>query len=97
MFISLLYTINATIFDVTFYESFTNFNFMLSDLDLSPKNKKLLMYEVWPVLCVVSSVDDGFRVGGRCKVSSSSKSGVLLGMTHDNKMRVQWDDAAEVR
>ena len=70
---------------------------VISDLDLSPANKKMLMYDVWPVLSVISSVDDGFRVGGRCRVSSSSRNGVMLGVTHDNKMRVQWDDASEVR
>lgn len=78
------------------HKSFYYFAKSCLDLDLSSENKKALMYEVWPVLSVISGIDDGLRVGGRCRAITSSRSGVLLGMTHDNKVRVQWDDASEV-
>nr|CAB3252556.1 probable E3 ubiquitin-protein ligase HERC1 [Phallusia mammillata] len=63
--------------------------------DLDSEGKRDLMWRVYPTLAVISGVDDGLRLGGRCKVLRSSRTGVLLGMTHDSKLRVQWDDATD--
>ncbi|XP_076815895.1 putative E3 ubiquitin-protein ligase HERC1 isoform X3 [Clavelina lepadiformis] len=67
----------------------------LTVYNLDPECRGRLLWDVWPALALISGVDGGLRNGGRCRVINTSRSGILLGMTHDGKLRVQWDDATE--
>ncbi len=54
-----------------------------------------LLWHIWPAFAVISGVDEGLRMGSKCKMRNTAKCGVLLGVTHDGKLRVQWDDVTE--
>lgn len=55
-----------------------------------------LLTDIWPALAVISGVDEGIRMGSKCRMKDSAKTGVLLGVTQDSKMRMQWDEMSDV-
>ena len=55
-----------------------------------------LLTDIWPALAVISGVDEGIRMGSKCRMKDSAKTGVLLGVTQDSKMRMQWDEISDV-
>jgi len=67
-----------------------------ADLEESKEAREILTWKTFPALALLASVDTGLRLGSRCKLVRSSRTGVVLGMTHDHKLRVQWDDPSDV-
>ncbi|KAK3097022.1 hypothetical protein FSP39_005665 [Pinctada imbricata] len=66
-----------------------------SSFDFSDdETQRILCNEVWPTLAVMSGVDPGLRVGGKCIHKTTSKRGVVMGMTRarSNTVKVQWED-----
>ncbi|CAM1299303.1 HERC1 (predicted) [Pycnogonum litorale] len=63
-------------------------------VNIKPYVEKLC-FEVWPALAVISSVDTGLRMGGRCVQSTTMRYGTILGMVKPGScnIRLQWDDS----
>ncbi|XP_050402259.2 probable E3 ubiquitin-protein ligase HERC1 [Patella vulgata] len=61
------------------------------------EDKKLdwLCKQVWPCLSVISGVDPGLRIGGRCIHKTTAKQGIVMGLSREGTttVKVQWDDA----
>lgn len=61
---------------------------------LKTMNGMLFSFQVWPALALMSGVDRGVRVGGRCVYRPLGRNCVVLGTLKPGlaSVKVQWED-----
>ncbi|XP_017786874.1 PREDICTED: probable E3 ubiquitin-protein ligase HERC1 isoform X2 [Nicrophorus vespilloides] len=58
----------------------------------------ILCARVWPSLAVMGGVDRGLRMGGMCRLKSTGKRGIVLGVVKKGAVpiKVQWEPDGEI-